>query len=173
MTDNDTPRIYVACLSAYNNGKLHGRWIDCIHGRADIEEAIADMLAASPEPDAEEYAIHDAEGWGFRVEESHDLAELAQAAQYLGEYGPVLGELVDEYGLADAVDMMENCYLGVYADLEDWAWDYLDNAGELEKLPTNLKHYFDYKAFGRDCEINGDIITVQLNYNEVHVFSGR
>lgn len=24
----DGPRIYVACLAAYNNGHLHGRWID-------------------------------------------------------------------------------------------------------------------------------------------------
>ena len=24
----DQPRIYVACLAAYNNGCLHGRWID-------------------------------------------------------------------------------------------------------------------------------------------------
>ena len=23
----DTPKIYVACLAAYNNGKLHGSWI--------------------------------------------------------------------------------------------------------------------------------------------------
>jgi Antirestriction protein (ArdA) len=22
------PRIYVACLAAYNNGRLHGEWID-------------------------------------------------------------------------------------------------------------------------------------------------
>ena len=27
-TTLDTPRIYVACLAAYNNGRLHGRWID-------------------------------------------------------------------------------------------------------------------------------------------------
>jgi len=27
-TATDTPRIYVACLAAYNAGKLHGEWID-------------------------------------------------------------------------------------------------------------------------------------------------
>ncbi|WP_447531297.1 antirestriction protein ArdA, partial [Legionella pneumophila] len=24
----DTPQIYVACLAAYNNGIVHGEWID-------------------------------------------------------------------------------------------------------------------------------------------------
>ena len=29
-----TPSIYVACLAAYNNGHLHGKWID-VDGDAD------------------------------------------------------------------------------------------------------------------------------------------
>lgn len=28
QSDGQGPRIYVACLAAYNNGSLHGRWID-------------------------------------------------------------------------------------------------------------------------------------------------
>ena len=31
-----TPRIYVACLAAYNNGRLHGRWIDADQSVEDI-----------------------------------------------------------------------------------------------------------------------------------------
>lgn len=42
----------MACLAAYNNGKLHGCWIDA------IQDQINSMLASSPEEDAEEYAIH-------------------------------------------------------------------------------------------------------------------
>jgi len=36
MTSNYTaPRIYVACLASYNNGVLHGSWIDCEGKGAD------------------------------------------------------------------------------------------------------------------------------------------
>ena len=28
-TVNSAPKIYVACLSSYNAGQLHGVWIDC------------------------------------------------------------------------------------------------------------------------------------------------
>lgn len=30
----DTPRVYVACLAAYNSGFLHGAWIDAGQGEA-------------------------------------------------------------------------------------------------------------------------------------------
>ncbi len=56
-------RIYVACLAAYNNGKLHGAWIDATQDIDDIQEQVSQMLDESPEEDAEEYAIHDYEGY--------------------------------------------------------------------------------------------------------------
>ena len=63
--------IYVACLAAYNNGKLHGCWIDATQELDDIQDQINSMLVSSPEEDAEEYAIHDYEGFG-----SYSLGEL-------------------------------------------------------------------------------------------------
>lgn len=49
---NIVPRIYVACLSAYNNGFLHGEWIDCDQDAEVIWAEIKEMLKASPMPDA-------------------------------------------------------------------------------------------------------------------------
>ena len=43
----DPIRIYVACLAAYNNGHLHGCWIE-VTDEAAIWQAVQDMLAASP-----------------------------------------------------------------------------------------------------------------------------
>lgn len=52
-TVQDRPRIYVACLAVYNNGRLHGRWIDAT-APDEIWREVSAMLRASPEPDAEE-----------------------------------------------------------------------------------------------------------------------
>ena len=41
----ETPRIYVACLAAYNNGCLHGRWID-VTTPDEIWDAVRATLAA-------------------------------------------------------------------------------------------------------------------------------
>jgi len=58
-------KIYVACLAAYNNGYLHGEWIDATQELSDIYDQVNAMLKASPvEEEAEEYAIHDYEGFG-------------------------------------------------------------------------------------------------------------
>jgi len=35
-SQSERPRIYVACLAAYNNGRLHGRWIDATTAAADF-----------------------------------------------------------------------------------------------------------------------------------------
>lgn len=62
-TATDSPRIYVACLSSYNAGRLYGRWIELAGMDGDdIRAEIDAMLKDSPMPGAEEYAVHDFEG---------------------------------------------------------------------------------------------------------------
>lgn len=63
-------RIYLACLAAYNNGRLHGAWVDADKGQDHIWNGLRAMLRASPEPDAEEWAIHGA------TRKSHLLSEV-------------------------------------------------------------------------------------------------
>jgi len=49
------PKIYVACLAAYNNGFMHGEWIDA---RKDADALYCDVkkiLTTSPIPNADEW----------------------------------------------------------------------------------------------------------------------
>ena len=67
-------RIYVADLAAYNAGHLHGVWIDASLDLDDMQEQVKAMLAASPVEGAEEYAIHDFEGFdGYPLGEYEGL----------------------------------------------------------------------------------------------------
>ena len=51
MTPNTSDiRIYVACLAAYNNGILHGKWIDAHQDEIAIFDEINLMLKSSPIP---------------------------------------------------------------------------------------------------------------------------
>ncbi len=87
-TNNPTPRVYVACLAAYNSGRLHGRWIDANQDADDIRDKVAEMLAASPDYDgSDEWAIHDHEGLGAIGEsESFDrVAAIGQAVAAAGD----------------------------------------------------------------------------------------
>ena len=93
----DRPRIYVACLAAYNNGRLHGRWIEASDPH-EVWQQVSAMLAASPEPDAEEWAIHDYDGFhGCRISEYAGFDTVCALAEFLeerGELGAVRRQIV-------------------------------------------------------------------------------
>jgi len=70
----DTPSIYVACLASYNNGILYGQWIRVDQELSMIQDEIQRLLAESPIEEAEEYALHDYEGFGsINLSEYEDL----------------------------------------------------------------------------------------------------
>ena len=87
---NLKPQIYVACLAAYNNGSLHGEWINANQDADCIHEEIQKMLSASPIPRAEEWAIHDfSDFWDCRIDESTDIESVSLIAGFISEHGKV------------------------------------------------------------------------------------
>jgi Antirestriction protein (ArdA) len=45
-----SPRIYVACLAAYNSGRLHGAWIDADQPVEDIYDEIKSASSSAHTP---------------------------------------------------------------------------------------------------------------------------
>ncbi len=87
-----SPQIYVACLASYNNGCLHGCWIDANQPPDDLHAEVQAMLASSPESSAEEWAIHDYEGFGpRRLLESEPFERVSAIAAALVGRGDVRG----------------------------------------------------------------------------------
>ena len=162
-------RIYVADLAAYNNGILHGAWINPCDDLEDIKNQINEMLADSPEQDAEEYAIHDHEGFeGYQVGEYEGIKELHEIACFIEEHPGLGGELLSHLNDFDeARQAMEESYYGCYASIADYAEELTDGCYQ---IPENLTYYIDYERMGRDMELSGDIFTIETAYNEVHIF---
>ena len=48
---------------------------------------------------------------------------------------------------------IEENFIGVFSSLEDWAYELLEDTGELQQLPDHLRPYFDVKAYARDMEL--------------------
>lgn len=117
------PQIYIACLSAYNNGKLHGNWVTVDGDVDDLEAAIAEVIKTSPEPDAEEWAIHSFEGWhGISISENPDLEELCTWAELIVEHGAAVGAYiawVQDLGIG--LDEFQDRYCGHYDSPRDFA----------------------------------------------------
>ena len=95
-------RIYVASLSDYNAGRLHGRWINADQDADEIFAEVKTMLAASPEPFAEEWAIHDYEGFhGIKIHEWESFETVSELAEAIEEHGQAFAAF---YGYQDQAD---------------------------------------------------------------------
>ena len=90
------PRLYVACLAAYNVGTLHGAWIDATADAWAMWSGVGAMLRASPILDAEDYAILDHEGFGERqIERFASLDGIGSIVAAL-EADNAVGAMIDE-----------------------------------------------------------------------------
>lgn len=162
-------KIYIADLAAYNSGYLHGVWVDATDELDEITDQINSMLEASPVEDAEEYAIHDHEGFGgYSVGEYDSIETLHEVACYIEEYPSFGAELLNYYSdIDEARKAAEESYNGCYGSLADYAQELTEQTGE---VPKHLEFYIDYDRMGRDMEMSGDIFTVETAHDEVHVF---
>ena len=163
-------QIYVACLAAYNGGSLHGKWIDATLGEDHIYKEVMAMLKSSPEPDAEEWAIHDYEGFeGAPISEWDSFSDIAAFAEFIKEYGELGGKLLSHFGgdLEDAKKAMDE-YQGEHISIAMFAQQLTEDCGT--EIPDHLSFYIDYSAMGRDMEMTGDIFTIEIAYDEIHVF---
>ncbi len=155
------PRIYVACLAAYNNAQLHGAWIDADQEAEDIWAEIETMLQASPEPDAEEWAIHDFEDFcGIELSEFENIDRIATLGQLIAKHGAAFAVYAAHRGVTEATEegFLED-YCGEFDSEEDYAETYFRENNE---IPEYLDSYIDWEGVANDLFIN-DFFSA--NYN--------
>ena len=156
-SDNPTPRIYVASLSDYNAGDLHGVWIDAAQEPEALQASIDIMLRASRQPGAEEFAIHDYEGFGpYNLGEYESLAVVSTLALGIEAHGVAFAHyahLLDTV-TTDELRLFDDRYRGHWPSMESYAESYLADMGvDLDLLVPDewLRPYvvLDTKAFGQ------------------------
>jgi antirestriction protein len=174
-----SPAIYVASLADYNNGVLHGAWIDAARDPDEIQADINAILARSHEPNAEEWAIHDYEQFGrWRVQEYDSIEMVSRIARGIAEHGYAYSAWADVYDGEPAsfdIDSFQEAYLGHYDSVTDYVEQMADDLGytrELEKLPEHLQAYarIDYAAIARDMHLSGEIATVDDPNGGIWIF---
>jgi antirestriction protein len=176
----ERPRIYVASLTDYNAGILHGAWIDATDDVDGMQDEINKMLARSPSSDAEEFAIHDFDNFGsYEVDEYDSLDWIAQIARGINEHGPAFAAWAYHCDHDEAtLNQFEDAYLGDWSSVEEYAENLLDDTGILTELdnaiPDALRPYVevDIEGFARDLELSGDVTSVE-HPGGVWIFDGH
>lgn len=169
-------KIYVACLAAYNNGKLHGKWvtIDDETTAETLLESIAAILAVSPEPGAEEWAIPDYEGLPSSLGENPDLEKLIETARGIREHGEIFSLYIEHtgYDAEEAAANFADAYQGSYSNRETFGQQLWDELGYDSAIPEHLRCYVDTDRFTNDLFIGGDYFDIEFDA-ETHVFNSH
>ena len=160
-TSQDHYQIYVASLSDYNAGILHGKWIEIEDKDInDIQDEINQILADSPyakkygEP-AESWAIHDFELGGIRISEYEDLKTIIAIVEALCEHGEAFAIYYNDVSdLESATSNFEEAYQGEYETMLAYGTEIFDEL-YAHSIPESLRGYIDYEAFARDLEAEG------------------
>ncbi len=165
----DTPKIYVACLAAYNSGYLHGIWCDATQDEDGIYKDIYDMLAKSPVEGGEEWAIHDYSGFGdAKLDEYESILHVVKLAEFIDEHGELGATLLGDYSIDDAQTLLEDQYHGAYDSEVDFAQSIFEECYS-DAIPKNLIYYIDHEAFSRDLFMS-DYFSLEAQ-GRTHVFS--
>lgn len=170
------PRIYVADLAAYNAGILHGAWIDADQSTEDIQAAVNDMLAASPEPLAEEWAIHDYEGFGsLALSEWESFERIAAIAAGIAEHGDAFTAWLSYDSCNDPSDIhaFENAYCGEWPSLHAYAEDWADSAGLYDIAEKAGSPYIVVDADMLERDLDIELYTVDAADGGVYVFNSN
>jgi len=174
------PQIWVGSLSDYNNGVLHGQWIDATQDEDEVRQQITAMLERSPTTTefgevAEEYGIFDHDNfWGLRIDEYDDITQVTTLARLIDEHGEAFAAWAEQVGrdtatADDAGEIFLNSYMGCYRSKEDYVEGLLDDLGVVDELDKSvdpiLRGYvrIDYSMLAQDLELNGDITFVEAS----------
>lgn len=181
VVGEERPRIYLASLSDYNAGYLHGVWMDADQEPDDLQAAASEMLARSPsDPRAEEFAVHDYESFGaYRVGEYDSLEWISRIARGITEHGQAFSAWAEQcHHDQDRLEQFDDAYRGDWGSITEYADELLDDLGLQrlldEHLPESLASYvnLDTGAFARDLVLGGDITPVE-HAGGIWIFEGN
>lgn len=170
-------RFYAACLASYNAGVLHGEWIEASSDAEEMQEAISAMLRKSRFPNvmvkhpetgemvrsAEEWAVHDHEGFPGWFGEYPALSKIAELVELLeDDHGlseeAVLAVCHEFRDIEQAKDAISDRFAGHYSSFRDYAEEVADEALNACNAPDHLRNYFDYDSYARDLRMDMTVV---------------
>lgn len=165
--------INVTNLKKYNEGALVGEWISlpC--------EDIKEVLEKISNNGNDELFISDYETdiSGLKVAEYEDILQLNEIAEEIEEMREdeliALQAYLEQYAnnMEQALEEVRQGNYRIYYNcdnMEDVAYQVVNDCGLLDGVPEEVKIYFDYEAYGRDLDINRTFIQIDNSFVELY-----
>lgn len=163
------PKVWIAALGAYNDGQLHGRWVDAGRNVDEVWQDVRDILATSPVADEQEFGIFDHEGfYGLDIHEYEPLDRVATIATGIRLHGEGFAHWLAYAGTDDlesAEEAFEQAYVGEFEDDDELKRHLEQEAGVEAALKTverklgwlALYVTFDADSYYEHLQVNGDL----------------
>lgn len=166
-------KIFISNLKEYNNGKIIGEWVSlpC--------EGLEEVLNKISNNSNDELFISDYETdiSNLKISEYDDILQLNEIAEeidnlsddeliafqaYLEQYANNMEQALEEVRQGN-YRIYYNC-----DNMEDVAYQAVNESGLLDGVPEQVKMYFDYEAYGRDMDINRTFIQIDNSFVELY-----
>ena len=166
-------KIFISNLKEYNEGQIIGEWVSlpC--------EGLEEVLDKISNNGNDELFISDYETdiSGLKVSEYEDILQLNEIAEEIEEMREdeliAFQAYLEQYA-NNMEQALEEVHQGNYRiyyncdNMEDVAYQVVNDCGLLDGVPEEVKIYFDYEAYGRDMEINGTFIQIDNSFVELY-----
>lgn len=155
-TNETKARVYVGTYGKYNSGSIAGKWLD-LEDYSDKEAFYQACAALHSDEEDPEFMFQDWEGIPREMISEcgidDEVWELLAAYDEHGE--EAVKAYVSLFGEWNESDFQDR-YRGHWDSWEDMAQELLEETGDLQSIPEHLRYYFDFEAYARDMELNGD-----------------
>jgi antirestriction protein len=152
---------------------LHGVWIDAGQSPDEIWAEVRAMLASSPEPGAEEWAIHDYEGFGeLRLSEWESFERISAIAAGITEHGDSFAAWLSYDTSEDPADTarFEEMYRGEWDSLRDYAQQFAEDIGLYDMVEKAGSPYVTVDVDMLERDLGIELYTVESDHYTVYVF---
>lgn len=166
-------KIFISNLKEYNEGQIIGEWVDlpC--------EGLEEVLDKISNNGNDELFISDYETdiSGLKVSEYDNILELNDMTEEIEEMREdeliAFQAYLEQYAnnMEQALEEVRQGNYRIYYNcdnMEDVAYQVVNDCGLLDGVPETIKGYFDYEAYGRDIDIEGTFIQVDNNIIELY-----
>ncbi len=160
-------KVYITDLEAYNNGHLVGAWYELPMNENLLAESIENELQkgkniCNSTHHHEEYFITDSECDYMKIDEYESLTKLNEIAQKMNSFEiqerTAVKLMLENYilnSIDEAIENIDNMICTGEDNMEDVAYNYIEESGALQGMAESLQGYFDYDGLGRDMELEG------------------
>ncbi len=157
------PEIWVGSLSDYNDGHLHGVWLDATLDPDELHAAVQFMLRNGYDRHAEEWGIFDHSDFcGADISEYEPLETVSRIAKGVAEHGEAFAKWCGYMGTTDMDEVERTFYdafQGKYENTEAYVEHILEETEAyryLDDIPSeDLRRYakYDVEQMAADYEI--------------------